>query len=275
MTGPDKRVGLDALVSRIAGDSKLAIPANGSGVPVAATLALIRAGIRKLHLVAMPTSGLQADLLIGAGCAGVVECAAVSLGEFGLAPRFRAAAEDGRIVVRDATCPAVHAGFIAAAKAIPFLPVRGILGSDLLRHRSDWIEAQNPFSQTPDPIVLVAAIHPDTMLFHTSLADRFGNVWVGRRRELITGAHAARQTLVTAETVVDENLLADPVRAPGLLSHVFVDAVAEVPDGAWPLGLDDRYPPDGDFLRAYAAAARTEEGFSTILNKFGHGRAHP
>ena len=65
--------------------------ARGAGVPMAATRALIRRGVKRLHLVALPTSSLQADLLIGAGCVETLETSAVSLGEFGPAPRFTAA----------------------------------------------------------------------------------------------------------------------------------------------------------------------------------------
>jgi len=46
--------------------------------------------------VTLPTSSLQADLLIGADCVAVLETSAVSLGELGSAPRFTAAAKSAR-----------------------------------------------------------------------------------------------------------------------------------------------------------------------------------
>ena len=49
---------------------------------MAATRALIRRGVKRLHLVTLPTSTLQADLLVGAGCIATLETSAVSLGEF-------------------------------------------------------------------------------------------------------------------------------------------------------------------------------------------------
>ena len=61
----------------------LAVPREVAGVPMEATRALIRRGVKNLHLVALPTSSLQADLLIGAGCIATLETSAVSLGEFG------------------------------------------------------------------------------------------------------------------------------------------------------------------------------------------------
>ena len=49
----------------------LAVPRETSGVPMEATRALIRRGVRNLHLVTLPTSSLQADLLIEIGRAHV------------------------------------------------------------------------------------------------------------------------------------------------------------------------------------------------------------
>src|SRR5882757_5749066 len=99
---------LDEALSPITDGCVLAVPREVSGVAMAATRALIRRGIKKLHLVALPTSSLQADLLIGAGCVETLETSAVSLGEFGAAPRFTAALIAGAIKMKDATCPALH-----------------------------------------------------------------------------------------------------------------------------------------------------------------------
>src|SRR5918912_3544606 len=96
---------LDQALAPITDGCKLAVPRESSGVPMAATRALIRRGVKRLHLIALPTSSLQADLLIGAGCVETIETSAVSLGEFGPAPRFAAAVTSGAIRVKDTTCP--------------------------------------------------------------------------------------------------------------------------------------------------------------------------
>src|SRR5258707_12765073 len=122
----------------------LAVPREVAGVPMEATRALIRRGVRNLHLVTLPTSSLQADLLIGAGCVAVLETSAVSLGEFGAAPRFTAAITAGAIRIKDGTCPALHAAFQASEKGVPFMPLRGLLGTDVLKNRPDWKGRDNP-----------------------------------------------------------------------------------------------------------------------------------
>ena len=88
---------LDDALAPITDGCMLVVPREVSGVPMAATRALIRRGVKRLHLVALPTSSLQADLLIGAGCVETLETSAVSLGEFGPAPRFTAAIIAGAI----------------------------------------------------------------------------------------------------------------------------------------------------------------------------------
>src|ERR1700744_466079 len=143
---------LDDALAPIADGCVLAVPRESSGVPMAATRALIRRGIKRLHLIALPTSSLQADLLIGADCIQTLETSAVSLGEFGLAPRFTAAILKGTIKMKDATCPALHAAFQAAEKGVPFMPLRGLIGSDVLKNRPDWKAIDNRF-ESADPLV--------------------------------------------------------------------------------------------------------------------------
>ena len=79
---------LDEALSAITDGIMLVVPREVCGVPMAATRALIRRGVKDLHLVALPTSSMQADMLIGAGCVKTLETSAVSLGELGAAPRI-------------------------------------------------------------------------------------------------------------------------------------------------------------------------------------------
>ena len=109
----------DALAARIPDGAKIALPPDYSFCANALVRALIRRGAKDLHLVGVPAVGYQADVLIGAGCVATVETAAVTLGEFGLAPRFTAAIKAGTIRMLDATCPAIHGGLQAAERAAP------------------------------------------------------------------------------------------------------------------------------------------------------------
>ncbi|UCE30732.1 MAG: CoA synthetase [Burkholderiales bacterium] len=265
---------LEALAARIPDGAKLAIAKDDTGAAIAATRALLARGVRDLHLVCVPIAGLQADLLIGAGCVATVESSGVSLGEFGAAPRFNAAVRAGSVRVIDATCPAIYAGLQASQKGIPFMPLRGILETDLLARRDDWKVIENPFT-AGDRIVAISAIRPDLALFHAVAADRFGNVFLGRDRDGLLMAHAARGALVTVERIVEGNLLEDEARSGSVLPAIYVSAIAEVPHGTWPIRVGDRHVDDANWLAHYAAQARTEAGFARLLAELTEAPGKP
>jgi glutaconate CoA-transferase subunit A len=259
---------VDALAALIPDGASIVSPSDANGAPMAATRAILRGKARDLTLIGGPTSGLQADLLIGDGRVSMIETAAVTLNEFGFAPRFRDAVRKGTIEIKDSTCPAIHAALQAAEKGLPFIPLRGLIGSDVLANRPEWVVIENPYAENAgDQIVLLPAITPDIALIHADRADREGNVWIGARREALTMAHAARRTLVTVENIIDDNLMDDPAMAPGTIPSLYVEAVAECPAGAWPLGFADKYRPDADHMRDYARQGRSDEGFRAYLDR--------
>ena len=251
----------------------LVVPADYGGVAMEATRRLVARGIKRLRLITLPTSSLQTDLLIGAGCIEEIETSGVNFGELGPAPRFADSISDGSVRIKDATCPAIHAGLQAGEKGAPFAPLRGIIGSDVLAHRPDWKVIENPFAQN-DPIVLLPAIRPEVALFHAPMADAAGNVWVGRRRELFTMAHAALKTIATVEKLFDGNLLEDKSMAGSTIPSFYIEAVSVVPRGAWPVGLSEHYREDRPHLLDYLRLAATREGFQKYLAQSVLSRRH-
>ena len=140
------------------------------------------------------------------------------------------------------------------------MPIGGITQSDLVKQRKDW--------RVEGDLVIVPALRPDIALFHARWADEAGNVWVGRRRELATVAHAARQTYVTYEEKRAGDMLEDELLAPGVIPAVYVSGTAPAPRGAWPLGVAGLYGPDDPHLSQYAKAAKTREGFQRYLDEW-------
>ncbi len=271
-------VDVNALASRLEPGMRLGLCADYGGVPMTALLEAVgQRRARDLHVVCVPTGGMHVDILIGAAMVATLETSAVSLGEAGSAPRFVAGVRERQFRLLDATCPAILTGLLAAQKGVPFIPMRGLIGSDLLAHRPDWKVIDNPFAAEDassasacvpglgDPIVLIPAIELDVAMFHVPVADREGNVWIGRRRELAAMAYAARRTLVTAEKLSETSLLDDETVAAGVLPALYVDAVAHAPAGAAPYGLWGFVAPDPQALADYAQAARTAAGFNRWL----------
>jgi glutaconate CoA-transferase subunit A len=266
----------EELAARIPNGAKLAIGVDNIGVAMETTRAMIRRGVRDLHLVCVPIAGLQADLLIGAGCVATLETSAITFGEYGVPYRFHDALKRGTLKMLDATCPAIYAAMEAGRKDIPFIPLRGLLGSDLVVHRPDWKTIDNPFapeSDNPDPILLLPAIRPDVALIHAPYADRDGNIFIGRRRDFALMAQASKNgALVTVEEVRDVDLMASEETAAGVLPAIYVEATAVAPRGAWPLGLEGYYGIDEAHFRRYGELARSADGFARYLDEFVHPR---
>ena len=272
MSVPETYLSADEIASRIPDGALVGVPKEDGGASMEITRALIRRKARNLRLLTVPVSSIQADILIGAGCVTEIETSGVSMGEFGFAPNFRRAVENGDIVIRDATCPALYAELQASEKGAPFMPLRGILGSDILANRADWKTIDNPMADGGDPVVLLPAVRPDFAVFHARYGDKHGNVWVGARRECVLLAHASAGTLVTVEEIWDGNLMEDDRMLAGTIPPIYVDGVAHAPRGAWPLSLTGCYERDGDHLKAYVAAAKSEDGFADYLDRHVFGK---
>jgi glutaconate CoA-transferase subunit A len=65
--------------------------------------ALIKRGVRDLHLITVPSGGLAVDMLIGAGCVRSLETSEVMLGEGGFAPHFARTVQEGVVGIQDST----------------------------------------------------------------------------------------------------------------------------------------------------------------------------
>jgi glutaconate CoA-transferase subunit A len=257
----------EEIAARIPDGSLLALPPEYAPCSMEGIRTLVRRGARDLRLLGVPQFGFQAELLIGAGCVAEIETAAVTLGELGLAPRFTEAVKQQKITMRDTTCPAIHAALQASEKGVPFMPLRGLIGSDILARRDDWRVADNPFSKN-DPIVYLPAIKPDASLFHAAKGDTHGNVWIGVRRELMVMAHASKTTYVTVEEIVDGDLLSDPQTAAGTIPGLYITALAKAHNGAWPLGVPHFYERDTEHLAHYAEVALTQDGFNAYIDQW-------
>ena len=140
----DKKTNIKEIAEEVKNNSLIGIPADYSGVPMSVTIELIKNEKKNLKLYCLPLTTIQGDMLIGSNCVSEIETAAVTLGEFGQAPRFQDAVINNKIHVKDSTCPALHAQLQATERSVPFMPLRGIIGSDLIKYRKDWKIIENP-----------------------------------------------------------------------------------------------------------------------------------
>lgn len=75
----------------------VALGGHTKHAPMALIREIIRQGRRRLGLMTVPTGGLNVDLAAGAGVADRLHFAQVGLEEYGMAPHFRSAVQEGRL----------------------------------------------------------------------------------------------------------------------------------------------------------------------------------
>jgi glutaconate CoA-transferase, subunit A len=250
----DKRASLADAVARV---SDGAIVALGGGLcarlPMAMVRELVRQGHRDLHLVGSAHS-VDVDLLVGSGAVRRIEESYVGFEQdLGLAPAYRRAAEEGAVEVAESCCATILAQLRASEMGLPFLPVRGVRGSDIVRLHPEYAEIDCPF--TGERLVAVPALRPDVALLHAPIADRYGNLHL-EQHYVLDERFASASALVIA--TVEEVVSTDEVTAAGVTvpAHL-VAAVAEVPYGAHPASCYPRYAYDRAHLREYLTAARS------------------
>jgi glutaconate CoA-transferase subunit A len=253
----DKRASLAEAVSLVSDGAMVAL---GGGLcarlPMAMVRELIRQGRRGLHLIGSAHS-IDVDLLVGTGA--VRRCEESYVGfeqDLGLAPGYRRAAEAGTIEVAESCCATILAQLRAAEMGLPFLPVRGVRGSDIRRLHPEYAEITCPF--TGEILVAVPALRPDVALLHAPAGDRYGNLHLEQPYVLDERfASASRLVVATVDELVStEEVVRSGVTIPAHL----VAAVAEVPYGAHPSSCYPRYAYDRDHLREYLTAAQAGAG---------------
>ena len=145
---------------------------------------------------------------------------------------------------------------------VPYIPVIGLVGTDLLKRRDDMVLAPDPFDGKTFSVV-ARAMRPDVAVFHVHKADRHGNVSCGYPVEAVILAEASQHVIVTAEEVVDR--LAEKDATGTFIPAILVDTVVHAPFGAHPAGLTGRYGPDKAHMARYVAASRDDAAFAEYI----------
>lgn len=240
-------------------------------IPFAAGHEIIRQKKRGLTLIG-PISDMLFDQLIGAGAVEQVIAAWVGNVMMGSAYNFRRAVEQDGLKVLNMTNFTVALALQAGAMDTPFLPTRTALGSDVTKGNHFFYPIFSPF--TPKEMLwAVRALNPDVTIVHAQRADREGNAhcW-GSFGVMIEGVRAAGRVIVTAEEIVEPDVIAsDPNRTviPGFL----VNAVVECPYGAHPSPVQGYYKRDDAFFRQYHEQTKTKAESDSWLERWVYGIA--
>ncbi|NHN29149.1 CoA transferase subunit A [Paenibacillus agricola] len=264
---PSKFLTLTEAIDLIENGMTLAVSGNMEMSPMALIREVIRAKKISLSLVCVGAAAINADLLLGANCVRTIEFSQISLGEFGFAPHFRRRfeQENDSVTGLEHACPSLIAAITAGAMGIPFIPVRGLIGTDYMSIRPDFKQLTNPYN-AEEQIAIVPAIRPDVAIFHAYQADTEGNVLAHPSQNNRVLAQASERTIVSVEQIVSPEELkkAEGSRIPA----AFVTAVVHVPFGAHPTSCPGIYKIDNTHIRHYLEASKSETGFEDYLHRY-------
>ncbi len=242
-----------------------------SRTPMAMIWALIRAGRKGLFCARSITSS-EGELLFASGASRHILTSWFSQGiVWGVSRIMRLYTETGRARFEEWSHMAVGLRLRAGAMGVPFLPMRSMMGSDVIRQLPDARLIECPF--TGDKLVLVPALNPEVALIHVQRCDAYGNAQIeGLPFMDIDLAMAANRVILTTERIVSNDQIR---RAPDHTKIPFmaVDAVVEAPFGAAPHECYGLYEPLFRHLDGYAAQIRRdpEDGVRAYLDRYFYG----
>ena len=253
--------------------------------PYALVREIIRQRKRNLY-VESGAAGGDVDMLVGAGCVTAIMISYIAnAGYTQVSRRFRAAIEAGELLFEDFSLDVQTIAYHAASLGLPYVPVKNMLGSDLVnkwgiskeereRHpklpRDKFVIQDDPFNPgsplccIPSPVIDVACIHVQT-------ASPDGTCrLLGAPFQDLDIAIAAKRTIVSCEQLVsNEEIRRHPEcnSLPGLC----VDSVVHLHYGAHPSQCFGHYDYDGMFFMEYDSASRTQKEFDRFIAAYVDG----
>jgi glutaconate CoA-transferase subunit A len=242
-----------------------------SRTPMGMIWALIRAGKKRLTCSRCIVSS-DGDLLYGSEASAHIITSWFSQGIlWGVSKVMRHYTETGRARYDEWSHMAMGMRFRAGAMGVPFMPMRSMLGSDVLRQRPEAVAMDCPF--TKEKLLLVPALNPDVALIHVQRCDAYGNAQIdGLPFMDVDVALSANKVILTTERIVSNDQIR---RSPDRTKIAFfaVDAVVELPFGCAPHECYGVYEPMLRHMRYYVELVNKDpvKGMQEYLERFVYG----
>lgn len=250
--------------------------------PYAAVYEILRQGQKDFIAEAGPAGG-DWDMLIGEDrVKAYINCYTANSGYTNVSRRFRKKIEKGELLFEDYSQDVEMLRLHAASLGLPYLPVKLMMGTDLVdkwgiskeeREKIDklpndkFVYVENPFNDDKK-VVAVPVPVIDTAVIHVQVASPDGTCRIiGDEFHDVDIAVAARKTIVTCEELVsNEQIRLDPTlnSIPGFC----VDAVVHAPYGAHPSQCYDYYDYDPDFYKMYDKVSKEDEDFNAYMKEW-------
>jgi len=212
------------------------------------------------------------DLLVAGGCVSEMHLA-WAMNWYVKAPyAIRRAFQSGQLKRFDLSNFGATSALIAGFLGIPFIPVRGNIGTDMLKYNpTDAKVVEDPF--TGSKITVVRAWRADVAIIHAQKVDRLGNVvtWGTRGVTDEFGTMGAKRgVIVTAEEIIEpEEVRSDPDRT--LVPYFKTLAVVHCPYGAHPSACRGYYGLDIRFSQYQGKYERSQDLLPHFMNEWIYG----
>jgi glutaconate CoA-transferase subunit A len=235
--------------------------------PISACREIIRQSKKNLSICTF-VGGIEVDMLIAGGCVSEVKSCFVGMEIFGMAPHYRKAVESASIRISEESEATIALGLRASYLKVPFMPLKGIIGTDMPKVRNDIKQIEDPLGSGTQ-VMAVPKIDLDVAILHVPYADEFGNgniagaVWMDSDM-----AKTAKKTIIVCEKLVEtEDIRYLPGKAQ--LPIQTTSAVVKMPFGAHPTSCYPIYTFDPLHIQDYL-----KTDFEKYKNKFIDVKSH-
>ena len=234
---------------------------------------VIRKGTKKLT-VSQCVGAIDADMLVGAGAVERIVYGGGSRGRSGQHFCLNRAIEQGTLKTEEFSSLSLTFRYLAGSLGLPFIPIRSLNGSDILKDLQEKTpplvgRLQDPF--TGEDWLVLKPLVPDVAVIQVQAADEDGNAWImGPRWDNEEQVKASKRTIVITEQLVSTEMIRrHPERT---LVHGFrVSHVVHLPFSAHPSSVYGVYDFDKEHIKIYAQASKTPEGLKEYLDRYVYG----
>ena len=232
--------------------------------PIAACHEIVRQGRRKMGFAGHTSTHDMQILSAGKVYDRLDAAYVVGLEARGLSACSRRYLESAKVAITEWTNYCLTIRMKAAAMGVPYLPARNLMGTDTFR-KSAAILAECPF--TGKKLVLLPALYVDVAVIHVHEADIYGN---SRFRGIAVSdldlASASKRLIVTTERLIShDEIERDPSATD--IPYFLVDAVCEVPYGAYPGTMPYEYFSDETHLKEWLTVDKNPAEFAEFIKR--------
>ncbi|MFK5953219.1 MAG: CoA-transferase [Desulfobacterium sp.] len=243
----------------------LAIGGFGANrTPVAACHEIVRQGKKNMGFAGHTATHDMQILSAGEVFDRLDVAYVVGLEARGLSTCSRKYVQSGKVQLTEWTNYALTVRLKAAAMGVPYLPARNMMGTDTFKY-SAGKTANCPY--TGKKLNLLPALSPDVSFIHVHEADVYGNCrFKGIAVADLDLANASKRLIITTERLISNDEIKHDPSSTRIPFHL-VDAVCELPFGAYPGTMPYEYFSDENHLKEWLAVEKDADKFKEFLNK--------